>query len=146
MLHKLGAIPPRAAPIGSVAPGSRRACRPASGRLSKPTVKNMALIETLVATAQRQLVRGEGVSLSEVDMTEAAFRLGEAMANALSSTAQDISHGKRTEIDSLNGYVVRRGAEAAVETPVNQALYTLVKLLENSAGSEERYRSEQAQA
>ena len=34
------------------------------------------------------------------------------MSNALSSTAQDIGRGKKTEIDSLNGYVARRGAVA----------------------------------
>jgi 2-dehydropantoate 2-reductase len=41
--------------------------------------------------------------------------------------------GKRTEIDSLNGYIARRGAELGVPTPVHQALYTLVKLAEGAA-------------
>ena len=40
--------------------------------------------------------------------------------------------GKRTEIDSLNGYISRRGAELGVPTPVNHALYALVKLAEES--------------
>jgi 2-dehydropantoate 2-reductase len=39
--------------------------------------------------------------------------------------------GKRTEIDSLNGYIARRGTDLGVLTPVNHALYTLVKLAEN---------------
>jgi 2-dehydropantoate 2-reductase len=39
---------------------------------------------------------------------------------------------KRTEIDSLNGYVARRGAELGVPTPVNQTVSALVKLLEES--------------
>ena len=34
------------------------------------------------------------------------------MGNATSSTAQDIARGKKTEIDSLNGYIVRRGIAA----------------------------------
>jgi 2-dehydropantoate 2-reductase len=59
-----------------------------------------------------------------------AFKIATQMAEALSSTAQDMSRGKRTEIDSLNGYVSRRGAELGVSTPVNHALYTLVKLAE----------------
>jgi ketopantoate reductase len=45
-------------------------------------------------------------------------------------TAQDIARGRSTEIDSLNGYVVRRGAELGVATPVNQPLLALKKLLE----------------
>ena len=59
-----------------------------------------------------------------------AFKIATQMAAALSSTAQDMNRGKRTEIDSLNGFISRRGAELGVPTPVNHALYTLVKLAE----------------
>ena len=62
-----------------------------------------------------------------------ALKIATQMAEALSSTAQDMNRGKRTEIDSLNGYVSRRGAELGVRTPVNQALYALVKLAEGRA-------------
>jgi 2-dehydropantoate 2-reductase len=85
-------------------------------------------VEETVAVA-----RAGGVRLPDVDLVEAAYRLGEAMSGATSSTAQDIARGKRTEIDSLNGYVARRGAELGVATPVNQALHALVKLLERTA-------------
>jgi 2-dehydropantoate 2-reductase len=54
------------------------------------------------------------------------------MPEAVSSTAQDIARGKPTEIDSLNGFLVRRGAELGVPTPVNQTLHSLVKLLEQA--------------
>ena len=73
-----------------------------------------------------------GVRLPDVNMVEAVLRISETMANATSSTAQDLARGKRTEIDSLNGYLVRRGAELGVATPVNQTLHALVKLLEES--------------
>lgn len=59
-----------------------------------------------------------------------AFKIATQMAEAFSSTAQDMNRGKRTEIDSLNGFVSRRGAELGVATPVNHALYALVKLAE----------------
>jgi 2-dehydropantoate 2-reductase len=59
-----------------------------------------------------------------------AFKIATQLADAYSSTAQDMMRGKRTEIDSLNGYIARRGAELGVPTPVNHALYTLVKLAE----------------
>ena len=61
-----------------------------------------------------------------------AFRIATEMAAGLSSTAQDMNRGKRTEIDSLNGYIARRGAELGVSTPVNHVLYTLVKLAERN--------------
>jgi 2-dehydropantoate 2-reductase len=78
------------------------------------------------------VARACGVRFGDVDLVEAAFRLAEAMSEATSSTAQDIARGKRTEIDSLNGYVVRRGAELGVPAPVNQTLHALVKLLEEA--------------
>jgi 2-dehydropantoate 2-reductase len=59
-----------------------------------------------------------------------AFKIATQMPEALSSTAQDMNRGKRTEIDSLNGYISRRGAELGVPTPVSHALYALVKLAE----------------
>ncbi len=59
-----------------------------------------------------------------------ALKIATSMSEALSSTGQDLNRGKRTEIDSLNGYVSRRGAELGVPTPVNQALFALVKLAE----------------
>ena len=83
------------------------------------------------------VARAEGVELSEAAMIDAAFELGEAMAEARSSTAQDIARGKRTEIDSLNGYLAGRG----VPVPVNETLHRLVKLLEESGQEECRHAS-----
>jgi 2-dehydropantoate 2-reductase len=85
------------------------------------------VIEEALAVA-----RAAGVRLPEVNTVEAVMEISETMANATSSTAQDLARGKRTEIDSLNGYLVRRGAEVGVATPVNQTLHALVKLLEES--------------
>lgn len=74
-----------------------------------------------------------GIRIEDANMLDAVYKLGDAMAGATSSTAQDIARGKRTEIDALNGHVVRRGAELGVPTPVNQSLHALVKLLEEGA-------------
>ena len=79
------------------------------------------------------VARAEGVPLSQSIMAEAVYRLAEKMSAATSSTSQDIARGRLTEIDSLNGYVVRRGAALGIATPVSETLVTLVKLLEDSA-------------
>lgn len=76
--------------------------------------------------------RASGVRMTETDVIDSVWKLGKAMPGALSSTAQDIARGKRTEIDSLNGYVARRGAELGIPTPVNQTLHGLVNLLEGA--------------
>jgi 2-dehydropantoate 2-reductase len=79
------------------------------------------------------VARAEGVLLSEQAVVEAALRLAEKMTGATSSMAQDIARNRPTEIDSLNGYVVRRGATLGIATPVNEILVAMVKLLEESA-------------
>lgn len=61
-----------------------------------------------------------------------AYKIAEQMAATRSSTAQDMMRGKRTEIDSLNGFIARKGREVGVATPLNHALFTLVKLAEAS--------------
>jgi 2-dehydropantoate 2-reductase len=67
------------------------------------------------------------------DLWESLLAIAENMAGQRSSTAQDLARGKRSEIDHLNGYVVRRGKALGVPTPVNQALHCLVRLLEDSS-------------
>ena len=62
----------------------------------------------------------------------AAMELAAQMADAFSSTAQDLNRGRLTEIDALNGYIARRGAELGIPVPVNHALFTLVKLAERA--------------
>jgi len=61
-----------------------------------------------------------------------AYKIAEQMAATRSSTAQDMMRGKKTEIDSLNGFIARKGRELGVPAPLNHALYTLVKLAEAS--------------
>jgi len=64
------------------------------------------------------------------DTLAMTYRIAEAMPAQFSSTAQDLARGKPTEIDHLNGYVVRRGEALGVPTPANRVLHALVKLLE----------------
>jgi 2-dehydropantoate 2-reductase len=68
-----------------------------------------------------------GVSLPE-DLIDHILKIPTAMPNQMSSTAQDLARGKPSEIDFLNGYVVRKGAELGIPTPTNHALQVMVKL------------------
>jgi len=56
--------------------------------------------------------------------------LADTMPAQMSSTAQDLVRGKPTEIEHLNGYVVRKGAELGVPTPANTVLLALVRARE----------------
>ena len=40
---------------------------------------------------------------------------------------RDLAVGRRLELESLNGEVVRRGREHSIETPLNFAIYTALR-------------------
>ncbi|HEX4545423.1 MAG TPA: 2-dehydropantoate 2-reductase [Candidatus Acidoferrum sp.] len=86
-------------------------------------------VDEVLAVAQAANIHPPGLEDPQAAIA-GAFKIATQMAEALSSTAQDMIRGKRTEIDSLNGYISRRGAQLGVLTPVNHALYALVKLAE----------------
>jgi 2-dehydropantoate 2-reductase len=88
-----------------------------------------AVVREVVAVA-----RADAVQLDLEASLQAMARIAATMPAQHSSTAQDLARGKRSEIDHLNGTVVRRGAAHGVPTPANQALLALVKLVEAGAG------------
>lgn len=96
-----------------------------------PLVERPGVREVMadVVAECRAVAAADGVTLpGDVDL--AVRRIAETMPTQHSSTAQDLMRGKPTEIDHLNGYVMRRGADLGVPTPANRVLWTLVKLAE----------------
>ena len=87
------------------------------------------LMEEVVREAAA-VAAADGILLPELSLSRTVFGLGEGAPTVVSSTAQDIARGKRTEIDDLNGFVVRRADALGIPVPVNRALLALVKLLE----------------
>jgi 2-dehydropantoate 2-reductase len=76
------------------------------------------------------VAKADGVTIpGDVDVS--VRRIAETMPNQYSSTAQDMARGKRSEIDHLNGLIVRRGEALGVPTPANRMLHVLVRLVEN---------------
>jgi len=64
------------------------------------------------------------------DVWASVERIATSMPGQVSSTCQDLRRGKPTEIDHLNGTIVREGERLGVATPLNRALWALVKALE----------------
>jgi 2-dehydropantoate 2-reductase len=58
--------------------------------------------------------------------------ISRSMSHQRSSTAQDVARGRRSEIDFINGYVVRRGDTAGIPVPVNRLLYSLVRIKDDA--------------
>lgn len=93
------------------------------------------LIEETVAVA-----RAAGIVLPKVDFMEEGIKSLATFGTATSSTAHDLARGKRTEIESLNGYVARLGQKLTVATPSNFSVYAMVKLLEESGAKHQQAR------
>jgi 2-dehydropantoate 2-reductase len=96
--------------------------------VADPHIRGIMTRATKEAVA---VARVMGVDLDEPEVIEKVIKLADVMSGATSSTAQDVARGNRTEIESLNGYLVRRGVELGVDVPVNQTLSALVRLLES---------------
>src|SRR2546426_11054049 len=75
------------------------------------------------------VARAAGVDVPG-DLLKAVPQIAETMPGQFSSTAQDLARGQPTEIDHLNGFVMRKGEGLGVPTPANRVLLALVKLLE----------------
>ena len=86
-----------------------------------------ALVKEVIAVAQ-----ADGIHLSEAIALQAVKQISVTMGSQKSSTAQDMARSKPSEIDHLNGFIVRRGQALGVATPVNQALFALIKLVEST--------------
>jgi 2-dehydropantoate 2-reductase len=90
-----------------------------------------AMMEDIVAECLA-VAQADGVEVPG-DIRAAVAGISRSMATQISSTAHDVARGRKSEIDHINGYVLRRGAALGIATPVNRAVHALVRLLEGRA-------------
>jgi 2-dehydropantoate 2-reductase len=91
------------------------------------------MIQAVQETVDVATAAGVRMPISTPELTKQLLEIFESYGTeAVSSTAQDLARGRKTEIDALNGYVARCGAELGVPAPVNQTLHALVKLVEDT--------------
>jgi 2-dehydropantoate 2-reductase len=79
------------------------------------------------ATLARGANRSEDLAKVEERLLTGAARMSDG---ARPSMAQDVAKGRRTEINELNGEVVRRGRAKGIETPFNSAMQSAVQQVE----------------
>lgn len=79
-----------------------------------------------------KVVRRKRIKIAYDDPIQKVESVCRATATNVSSMLQDILNRKRTEIDFINGAIVRQGKASGIPTPVNETLSSLVNLIENS--------------
>ncbi len=82
------------------------------------------IVQECLAVADAAAIRIPG------DPWEALRRNG-SQGGQYSSMAQDIARGRPTEIDHLNGHVVRQGQALGVPTPANRCVLWVVRQIES---------------
>lgn len=84
------------------------------------------IVEECVGVARR-----EGLEFDEREVKDFVHSVASRTSLNTSSMLQDILKGKKTEIDSINGYIVRLAKKHSLSVPVNETMYALIKTLEN---------------
>lgn len=91
------------------------------------------LASRIVDAAARETARvasAEGVSIRDEEAIALWRKMAEVTSATRSSMLQDVRSGRPTEVDWINGEVVRRGRRHGIATPVNDALLKMVEVLE----------------
>lgn len=90
------------------------------------------LMETVkgVVKEVERIARANDIRLPGCDLLEKTVGVLENTANNKSSMLQDIELGRRTEIDSINGAVVRYAEAVGMDVPLNRSVTALVKAIE----------------
>lgn len=86
------------------------------------------VIGEIVAVAERK-----NIPLSYADPVADTMKIiEEKMPEVISSLLSDVLKQRRTEIDTLNGAVVREGKKLGIPVPANELITNLVKLIEQN--------------
>ncbi|MFO7796847.1 MAG: ketopantoate reductase family protein [Promethearchaeati archaeon] len=78
------------------------------------------------------IARLKKIKLTDKDFVKLCFNVAKKTKNNINSMLQDIMKGKRTEIDFMNGRILKYAQEFEVDVPINRVLTILIKGLENS--------------
>ena len=99
-------------------------------------IRNTPETLTLVHQAAAEtvnLAHAKHIALSEAQPAQLVTILKNAASDFKPSMLVDLEHGRRLEIESLNGAVSHMGKELGVPTPVNDYIYACLKPWANGA-------------
>lgn len=101
-----------------------------NGRL--PALSGTRLIMKEAINEAVAVARAKNIELPYCDHLERAMEVCRATAGNIASMLQDVLKEKETEVDFINGAIVREGNAAGVPTPVNFLLTSLVQAIQEN--------------
>lgn len=78
-----------------------------------------------------QVTRAKDIQLTLADPLQMVYEVAQKTAANRSSMLQDFDNNRVTEIDFINGAIVREAEKLAIDVPVNRTITRLVKTIEN---------------
>jgi 2-dehydropantoate 2-reductase len=101
-----------------------------NGRL--PQIRATREIMDMAVKEAVAVAEAKGIVLPHADPLGRVTDVCKATADNVASMLQDVLNRKRTEIDFINGAVVREGQALGIPTPVNFVLTSLVKAIQEN--------------
>ena len=95
------------------------------------------LMKQVVLEAQ-EVARAKGIRIPYPDPFSRVNEVCRATADNISSMLQDVLHNKATEVEFINGAIVREGESLGIPTPVNQTLTLLVQTIQKVYGLKQK--------
>lgn len=93
--------------------------------------ESQEIMNRAVAEAEA-VAKAHGITFPHANMQDQVHASAAATKDNKSSMLQDIVKKRRTEVDAINGAIVKAGAQTGVVTPVNEILTLLVKTMERT--------------
>ena len=97
----------------------------------------MDTVERIVDECAK-VAAAEGIDVVPETIKSSVYSVAAKTHQNTSSMLQDVQRGKATEIDSINGYVIRSAKKHGIPVPINETLYSLVKSMEPTCPAEFR--------
>jgi len=101
-----------------------------NGRL--PELKGARSIMEEAVKEAVTIIKAKNIDIPIPDPLGRVLDVCQATAGNVASMLQDVLNQKKTEIDSINGAIVREGAALGIPTPVNSTLTSLVQTIQET--------------
>lgn len=99
-----------------------------------PQIAGIDAVITALCTEACAVAYADGQRFEISQLKSQVYQVCRVTAANRSSMLQDLTQRRRSEIDFINGYILRRGAQHAIDCPQQQAVFAALKEREHALG------------